>query len=149
MAKDKTARFASMIELHEAILAIPPDAGASLSMPRVPASRASVPSALRTTATYGASYSHSYSEVTSVDASSSSSGSIHDSSPSSPNALAPSSSGSSSAGSSSASSSSGVSATSSTTGSSAMEKLKLSLAVAGSLLLIIAAIIALVWALTS
>jgi hypothetical protein len=35
------------------------------------------------------------------------------------------------------------------TGSTTMEKIKLSLAVAGSLLLIIAAIVALVWALTS
>jgi serine/threonine protein kinase len=141
MAKDKTARFASMIELHEAILAIPPDAGASLSMPRMPASRASASASLRTTATYGASYGASHDALDMLDMadmaepSSSGSGSIGGSTPSSSFSRNPSSSSSASVAGSS--------------GSSGMEKVKLSLAVTGSLLLIIAAISGLVWALTS
>jgi serine/threonine protein kinase len=151
MAKDKSARFASMLDLHEAILAIPPDAGASLSsMPRVTASRASASASLRTTLSYGASHSASHDALTTADASSSGSGSIHGSGsrggvPSNPNALAAASGSSSSSSSSSSSNSSSMAKT----GSSAKEKLELSLAVAGSLLLILAAIAALVWALTS
>jgi serine/threonine protein kinase len=135
MAKDKTARFASMLELHEAILAIPPDAGASLSMQRVAPSRASASASasLRTTSSYGASYSYSssYDAPNSAEASSSGSDSVGGSSTSSsfPSTLA--------------SKSSAMSAT------STMEKVKLSLAVAGSLVLILSAILALVWALTS
>jgi serine/threonine protein kinase len=113
MAKDMSARFASMRELHEAILAIPPDAGASLSMKRpeqMPASSGSGSLA-------GAGPSGAF--------------------PSPKNSVAP----------SSASSSAGSRAGAS--GSSAREKIELSLAVIGSLLLVIAAIAALVWALTS
>jgi serine/threonine-protein kinase len=58
MAKDKTARFESMQELHRAILAIPPDAGASLPGGAPPPSRLQPKSSdpLRTTASYSSSY---------------------------------------------------------------------------------------------
>jgi eukaryotic-like serine/threonine-protein kinase len=148
MAKNKDARFASMDELHHAILSIPPDAGASLSTRMSPqGGRSSVSSLLRTTASYSASYG----ELNTADASTSGA------SPSGSNSLAPSgSSGMSSTSGSSAmsgmsgmSSSSSMSSTSGKTKSSAMERIELSLAVAGSLLLVLVAIVALVWALTS
>jgi hypothetical protein len=129
MAKDKSARFASMLNLHEAILAIPPDAGASLSMQRTATSHASASASLRTTASYSASYD----ALNTADASSSGSGSVSGSGPSRSFARDPSMDA----------------PPSSSAGSSTIEKLKLSLAVAGSLLLIIAAIRGLVWALTS
>ena len=99
MAKEKSARFASMRDMHEAILAIPPDAGASLSMRMAP--------------TAGSSASL-HANVSSSTASAA-------------NASSP----------------------SSTRSSSTREKLELSLAVVGSVVLVIAAVIALVWALTS
>src|SRR5262249_33100045 len=100
MAKDKAARFASMREMHEAILAIPPDAGASLSMrtsPQgVPPSSASA--SMRTTASYSAAYGEAESETSSPRSSASSSSSSSSASSSSSSSSSSNSSGSSSSG---------------------------------------------------
>jgi serine/threonine protein kinase len=135
MAKDKAARFASMRQMHEAILAIPPDAGASLSM-RAPAqggtSASAASSSLRTTASYSAAYGES--EGSSADSSSHS---------------ATSSAASSSDKSSPSLQSSASMQSSAPTQTSTRDKFEVWVAVIGSLLLVIAAVAALIWALTT
>jgi serine/threonine protein kinase len=159
MAKDKTARFASMRELHAAILAIPPDAGASAPMPAPPhrlRPSASHPAlgdpdasgdALRTTA----AYSTSYAALNAADTSASASGAAAASSSAQP---APTASISSSNPSLTSSASAlgptaHVATVATASESTAGDKIKLALAVTVSVLLLAAAVIGLVWALTS
>ena len=129
MAKDKSARFESMVEFHAALMAIPPDAGASLTNASPPSRlKPKVVDPLRSTASYSASYD----ALNAADAAAGSGGEPGPSGsssqlgtpPSQPSMAAP-------------------------REDSAGEKAKLVAAIVASVVLVIGAIVGLVWALTS